>query len=347
MPMVSAPPGRFSTTTLAPSCLASSGASRRATLSVALPAACGTIMRIGRSGYCAAALPARTSSARAAARWFKGSGLQLAAHFAALVLGGMHVDVSLPGLERLQLRGGELAALRHAVGVAVLGERHDDRPVLALGALVDMGLGARHALGGHAAADGAVLGDAEAAAARARSAHRRHFLGAGQVHAHRAAARHPGGHLVAYCCAGGEGQRRARAQQPGHGSCHRSISSVGFICGTEPAARIFLMPKITASEALSRLRILDLSRVRAGPTCVKQFADFGADVIKIESPPGVDANEGMGGPRDGPDMQNLHRNKRAMTLNLKLPEAREVFYRLVKTADVVVENYRPDVKYRL
>ena len=107
------------------------------------------------------------------------------------------------------------------------------------------------------------------------------------------------------------------------------------------------MPKITASPALSRLRILDLSRVRAGPTCVRQFADFGADVIKIESPPGVDPNEGMGGPRHGPDVQNLHRNKRAMTLNLKLPEAREVFTRLVKTADVVVENYRPDVKYRL
>src|SRR2546422_4430731 len=72
------------------------------------------------------------------------------------------------------------------------------------------------------------------------------------------------------------------------------------------------MPKIAASTALSRLRILDLSRVRAGPTCVKQFADFGADVIKIESPPGVDPNEAMGGPREGPDMQNLHRNKRAM-----------------------------------
>src|SRR5213596_1518724 len=107
------------------------------------------------------------------------------------------------------------------------------------------------------------------------------------------------------------------------------------------------MPKIAASTALSRLRILDLSRVRAGPTCVKQFADFGADVIKIESPPGVDPNEAMGGPREGPDMQNLHRNKRAMTLNLKLPEAREVLARLVKTADVVVENYRPDVKDRL
>ena len=107
------------------------------------------------------------------------------------------------------------------------------------------------------------------------------------------------------------------------------------------------MPAIAASTALSRLRILDLTRVRAGPTCVRQFADFGADVIKIESPPGVDPNENMGGPRDGPDMQNLHRNKRSMTLNLKLPAAREVLTRLVKTADVVVENYRPDVKFRL
>src|SRR5918999_1855980 len=107
------------------------------------------------------------------------------------------------------------------------------------------------------------------------------------------------------------------------------------------------MPRIAASTALSRLRILDLSRVRAGPTCVRQFADFGADVIKIESPPGVDPNEGMGGPRHGPDMQNLHRNKRSMTLNLKLPQSREVLGRLVKSADVVVENYRPDVKYRL
>ncbi|HKU47946.1 MAG TPA: CoA transferase, partial [Burkholderiales bacterium] len=107
------------------------------------------------------------------------------------------------------------------------------------------------------------------------------------------------------------------------------------------------MPRITASSALSRLRILDFSRVRAGPTCVRQFADFGADVIKIESPPGVDPNESMGGPRHGPDMQNLHRNKRAITLNLKLPESKAVLERLVKTADVVVENYRPDVKFRL
>ena len=107
------------------------------------------------------------------------------------------------------------------------------------------------------------------------------------------------------------------------------------------------MPHLPASPALAKYRILDLSRVRAGPTCVKQFADFGADVIKIESPPGVDPNESMSGPRHGFDMQNLHRNKRSMTLNLKLPEGREVFARLAKTADVVVENYRPDVKYRL
>lgn len=103
------------------------------------------------------------------------------------------------------------------------------------------------------------------------------------------------------------------------------------------------MPRITASPALARLRILDLTRVRAGPTCVRQFADFGADVIKIENT----ELEDMGGARDGPDFQNLHRNKRSMTLNLKAEKGKEVFMRLVKTADVVVENYRPDVKFRL
>ena len=107
------------------------------------------------------------------------------------------------------------------------------------------------------------------------------------------------------------------------------------------------MPHIPAATALTRFRILDLTRVRAGPTCVKQFADFGADVIKIESPPGVDPNEGMGGPRLGPDFQNLHRNKRAMTLNLKEPDGLVIFNKLVATADVVAENYRADVKFRL
>ena len=103
------------------------------------------------------------------------------------------------------------------------------------------------------------------------------------------------------------------------------------------------MPKITASPALSKLRVLDLTRVRAGPTCVRQLADFGADVIKIETT----VPEDMGGPREGPDFQNLHRNKRSITLDLKSPKGKDIFLRLVKTADVVVENYRPDVKDRL
>jgi len=104
-----------------------------------------------------------------------------------------------------------------------------------------------------------------------------------------------------------------------------------------------LMPKIQASPALARLRILDLTRVRAGPTCVRQFADFGADVIKVETP----GEEDLGGARDGSDFQNLHRNKRSMTLDLKADSGRDIFRRLVATADVVVENYRPDVKDRL
>ena len=99
--------------------------------------------------------------------------------------------------------------------------------------------------------------------------------------------------------------------------------------------------------ALQKLRVLDLTRVRAGPTCVRMFADFGADVIKIESPPGVDPNENMGGPRLGSDFQNLHRNKRSIALNLKSAEGLEIFKKLAVTADIVVENYRPDVKLRL
>ena len=103
------------------------------------------------------------------------------------------------------------------------------------------------------------------------------------------------------------------------------------------------MPRIQGSSALARFRVLDLTRVRAGPSCVRQLADFGADVVKIEAT----KVEDMGGPRDGPDFQNLHRNKRSITLNLKDPKGREVFFRLVKNADVVVENFRPDVKDRL
>jgi formyl-CoA transferase len=105
------------------------------------------------------------------------------------------------------------------------------------------------------------------------------------------------------------------------------------------------MPFPRPSKALARFTVLDLTRVRAGPTCVRQLADWGANVIKIESPPGVE--DQMGGPREGSDFQNLHRNKRSMTLNLKTPEGLAAFKRMVKKADVVVENFRPDVKKRL
>ena len=98
---------------------------------------------------------------------------------------------------------------------------------------------------------------------------------------------------------------------------------------------------------LSRFTVLDLTRVRAGPTAVRQLADWGANVIKIEAPPEPGSGESMGGPRHGPDFQNLHRNKRSLTLDLKSPEGIEIFRKLVRRADVLVENYRPDVKTRL
>ncbi len=107
------------------------------------------------------------------------------------------------------------------------------------------------------------------------------------------------------------------------------------------------MSRPNRSCALKHLRVLDLTRVRAGPTCCRVLADFGADVIKIEAPPGVDPNAGMSGPRHGYDMLNLHRNKRSLTLNLKEPKGLEIFRSMVRTADVVVENFRPDVKIRL
>ena len=101
-----------------------------------------------------------------------------------------------------------------------------------------------------------------------------------------------------------------------------------------------------ASQALARFKVLDLTRVRAGPTAARQLADWGADVIKIELPKGLDESD-MGGPRHGPDFQNLHRNKRSLTLNLKEPDGVAIFKKMVETSDVVIENYRPDVKFRL
>ena len=98
---------------------------------------------------------------------------------------------------------------------------------------------------------------------------------------------------------------------------------------------------------LSRFTVLDLTRVRAGPTAVRQLADWGADVIKIEAPEHADSAPVFGGGRHGSDFQNLQRNKRAVTLNLKAPRGLTLFKRLVAGADVVVENYRPEVKRRL
>ena len=93
--------------------------------------------------------------------------------------------------------------------------------------------------------------------------------------------------------------------------------------------------------------VLDLTRVRSGPTCVRQLADWGANVIKIEMPPDEKGGDAPGGPREGFDFQNLHRNKRSITLNLKEKTGKTAFLRMVKKADVVVENFRPDVKRRL
>ena len=96
---------------------------------------------------------------------------------------------------------------------------------------------------------------------------------------------------------------------------------------------------------LARIVVLDLTLARAGPTCVRHLADWGADVIRIE-PPDFGGEE-ISGDRDGPDFQNLHRNKRMVQLNLKAPEGRAAFMRMVETADVIVENMRANVKHRL
>lgn len=107
------------------------------------------------------------------------------------------------------------------------------------------------------------------------------------------------------------------------------------------------MPHIPASTALDHIKVLDLTRARSGPTAVRQLADWGADVIKIEPPEAIDPDGSVGSPRHTPDFQNLHRNKRGLTINLKEPEGLEIFLKLAATVDVVVENFRPDVKTRL
>jgi formyl-CoA transferase len=102
------------------------------------------------------------------------------------------------------------------------------------------------------------------------------------------------------------------------------------------------------SLPLGRFTVLDLTRARAGPTAARVLADWGANVIYIEHPnrAGTDSS-GFTGSRSGPDFQNLHRNKRSLSLDLKHPDGRALFMRLAEKADVIIENFRPDVKHRL
>ena len=98
---------------------------------------------------------------------------------------------------------------------------------------------------------------------------------------------------------------------------------------------------------LSRFKVIDLTLARAGPSCVRTLADWGADVIRVEPPPDDTEAGELVGRRDGSDFQNLHRNKRAITLNLKTDQGREILMRLAEQADVIVENMRPGVTQRL
>jgi crotonobetainyl-CoA:carnitine CoA-transferase CaiB-like acyl-CoA transferase len=106
-------------------------------------------------------------------------------------------------------------------------------------------------------------------------------------------------------------------------------------------------PAQASALPLSRFKVIDLTLARAGPSCVRTRADWGADVIRVEPPPEEGEAGELVGRRDGSDFQNLHRNKRAITLNLKTEEGREILLRLAEQADVVVENMRPGVTKRL
>jgi len=106
------------------------------------------------------------------------------------------------------------------------------------------------------------------------------------------------------------------------------------------------MPHIPASQALSAFRVIDLTQVRAGPTAARQLADWGADVIQVQMPEHMRGDDTLGG-QEGSDYQYTHRNKRSITLNLKEPEGIEVLKKLASKADVLLENFRPDVKTRL
>lgn len=94
---------------------------------------------------------------------------------------------------------------------------------------------------------------------------------------------------------------------------------------------------------LADLVVLDLTIARAGPTAVRQLADWGAEVVRIEPRADAPGHED----HHSPDYLNLHRNKRSLSLDLKRDEGRAVLHRLVGQADVLVENLRPPVKARL
>ena len=106
------------------------------------------------------------------------------------------------------------------------------------------------------------------------------------------------------------------------------------------------MPHLPASGALARFRVVDLTQVRSGPTCARQLADWGADVIQVQMPEHMRGDDTLGG-QDGSDYQYTHRNKRSITLDLKQDAGIAMLKRLIASADVVVENFRPDVKFRL
>ena len=113
---------------------------------------------------------------------------------------------------------------------------------------------------------------------------------------------------------------------------------------TRPEASSANTSEAEARLPLAGVRVLDLTIARAGPTCVRHLADWGADVIRVEMPGHRDT---LGSARDSSDQVNLHRNKRCISLNLKNPDGHAAFLRLVRDADVVVENMRSQVKHRL
>jgi crotonobetainyl-CoA:carnitine CoA-transferase CaiB-like acyl-CoA transferase len=118
---------------------------------------------------------------------------------------------------------------------------------------------------------------------------------------------------------------------------HKPVNAPGT---TAPQSQTSRLP-------LSRFKVIDLTLARAGPSCVRTLADWGAEVIRVEPPPDAGEADELLGRRDGSDFQNLHRNKRAITLNLKTDEGREILMRLAEEADVIVENMRPGVTKRL